>query len=141
MPDNLGPGEYANVQLTIDFLMLTKADATNQRLDNDMTVALNAKQSGEIVEQIHTKYNREESLVRSKMRECGNLSDEYFDLRMELEELENEEDEKVKAEETRRNDIEKHYEIENTELDNTITDCDTNLEQYKSLRDENIKGQ
>ena len=139
MPDTLGPGSYNSTQLAINTLISEMSDIEFQRLMNsEAEQFMHMKLSHEITD-IQEHYGKEISLIRNEMKDLDKTSNEYFTLMLELQELEDERDEKVKQVERTITDNEKHTETENTQLETRYNAAKADKEGLEETQDSNIK--
>lgn len=139
MPENLGPGGYNSAQVAINTLISEMSDLEFQRILNSESERFLHKHSSIEIADIQEHYGQEIKLIRNEMKDLDKTSDEYKDLMVELEELEDERDSKIKAIETTDEDREKYFEVENTQIETQYNAAKADKEALESMQDSNIK--
>ena len=86
MSQNLGPGEYLSIQLTVNEYIEAQSDLELQLMQNSQHLRLKQKNSSSQISQLQEQFTEEQTLIRNKMRGSERLSDEYYNLLQELEE-------------------------------------------------------
>lgn len=136
-----GPGDFLSLSLSVTEMKATKATKTFQMTMNSHDLQVRHRDWSNAISKLHKTYGDEEKLLRNQMRAMDDkTSNEYFDLLSELEELQDEEDARVKEIESEQKDYEENVQAQNTSLETAIQAIDAQLESFQSAVKERAQG-
>ena len=140
MSQNLGPGEYLSIQLTVNEYIEAQSDLELQLMQNSQHLRLKQKHSSNEISQLQQQFTEEQTLIRNEMRGAERLSDEYYNLLAELEESQAQQEMQISDIENEANDYAQKIETENSMLETQIAAIKEDKENLKQTQKNNIQG-